>query len=166
MDFLYNMTVNITVTAFVLLVFKAVFKNKLSARQQLYIWLILVARLIFPQLPQSELSVYNVVNVPVYEQQNYEIVQMEAADEKVTEYTVERHEEKKIELGGVLCGIWLAGFITLFIFFSACYVRFLVGLGKAAPAKDFLTEECRLLVGVNKHVTFAVVEKFRCLPEL
>lgn len=54
----------VSVTALFVLLFKQLFKNKLSARWQVFIWLILAVRMIVPSLPQSRFSVFNAFDLP------------------------------------------------------------------------------------------------------
>jgi len=54
----------VSVTALFVLLFKQLFKNKLSARWQVLIWLILAVRMIVPSLPQSRFSVFNAFDLP------------------------------------------------------------------------------------------------------
>lgn len=54
----------VSVTALFVLLFKQLFKNKLSAKWQVLIWLILAVRMIVPSLPQSRFSVFNAFDLP------------------------------------------------------------------------------------------------------
>ncbi len=60
---IFEMTVYMTITAVILLLFKRIFKNKLSAKWQVWIWGLLLVRLVVPVLPQSSFSIFNAVNI-------------------------------------------------------------------------------------------------------
>lgn len=63
LSIVFEMTVYMTVTAVVLLLFKRIFKNKLSAKWQVWVWALLLVRLVVPNLPQSDFSIFNAVNI-------------------------------------------------------------------------------------------------------
>lgn len=55
-------TVYLSVTALVILLFKWIFKNKLSAKWHVWIWALLALRLVMPSLPESSFSIFNIVD--------------------------------------------------------------------------------------------------------
>lgn len=61
---LIESTVYLSVTALVILLFKRIFKNKLSAKWHVWIWALLAIRLVLPSLPESSFSIFNVVDIP------------------------------------------------------------------------------------------------------
>ena len=67
MKILFDMTIYLSITALIIILIKRLFKNKTSAGLQLYIWAILLIRLFVPALPESKISVYNVVPEAAYE---------------------------------------------------------------------------------------------------
>lgn len=75
MDILLNMAIGGIVTGGLILLIKRLFRNKLTPKWHLYIWLILAARLLFPILPESGFSLQNAVPTA----QNITTVQNEAA---------------------------------------------------------------------------------------
>ncbi len=58
-------TVYLSVTAVIILLFKWIFKNKLSAKWHVWIWALLAIRLVLPSLPESSLSVFNAIEMPL-----------------------------------------------------------------------------------------------------
>ena len=58
---LINMTLYLSITALIILLIKHIFKNKMPKKMQLYIWSILLVRFFVPRLPESKISVYNVI---------------------------------------------------------------------------------------------------------
>ena len=67
MKILFDMTIYLSITTLIILLIKNVFKNKMQAKLQLYIWAILLIRLIVPALPESKISVYNTIPEIKYE---------------------------------------------------------------------------------------------------
>ncbi|MBR0598777.1 M56 family metallopeptidase [Sinanaerobacter chloroacetimidivorans] len=61
MELLINMTIAGTVTASVILMIKIIFKNKLTPKWHVAIWLVLALRLLIPGLPESNVSIFNTV---------------------------------------------------------------------------------------------------------
>lgn len=61
MDWLIQTTIYGSITACILLLIKHLFRNKMSAKWQYYIWAILLVRLLMPVLPESSISVFNVL---------------------------------------------------------------------------------------------------------
>ncbi len=61
MELLLNMTIGGTVTACLILLIKRVFRNKLTPKWHLYLWLILAIRLVLPIFPESSFSLLNAV---------------------------------------------------------------------------------------------------------
>lgn len=86
MTFLIEMTLQVTVTALLILLIKFIFGRKMSSKQHLYIWLILVVRIMFPVLPEQPFSIYNWLNleqIGIYSQEAIMI----NSDHKETEGT-------------------------------------------------------------------------------
>lgn len=63
MGILFNIAVSSTVTALLILLIKAVFRNKISAKVNFALWLILLIRLMVPVFPESAWSFQNVLPV-------------------------------------------------------------------------------------------------------
>ena len=54
----------LSVTAVVILLFKWIFKRKLSAKWHMWIWALLALRLVLPSLPESSFSIFNAFDIP------------------------------------------------------------------------------------------------------
>lgn len=61
MDLLINMTVTFSVTVILILILKAVFKNRFTPKWHVLIWTVLIIRLAIPILPESEISIFNYI---------------------------------------------------------------------------------------------------------
>ena len=59
MTWLIQTTIYLTVTALFILGFKRIFKNLLPAKWHVWVWALLLLRLMIPSLPESRVSVYN-----------------------------------------------------------------------------------------------------------
>lgn len=62
-NFLIQTTIFLSVTAIFILLFKQIFKNKLSAKWHVLIWALLLIRFAVPVLPESPVSVFNAARV-------------------------------------------------------------------------------------------------------
>lgn len=138
MDLMINMTITVTVTALAILFLKTIFKNKMSPRLHLYIWIILVIRILIPVFPKSPISVFNflpsVVDVreEVRQQESTEtgntIGNAVAEQEYITgdivfrnfsrPFSIKKNVEKSVTI------IWMAGAVILFSYFLAVYILF------------------------------------------
>lgn len=168
MTFLIQTTVYLTVTAVFLLLFKQVFKSKLSAKWQVYIWGLLLIRFLVPSLPQSEFSIFNSLTIPSeyisHNQSEYtgdinlneihtESVQNETltksiADEDKMIKTVSAEEIVKI--------IWFCGSLALFLYFVTVYLICLKKINMKNKATDVetnnLLNECKRMIGIKRNV--------------
>ncbi len=61
MEFLINMTVTFSVTTILILLIKLFFKNRLTPKWHVFIWVILIARLAIPSFPESDISIFNFI---------------------------------------------------------------------------------------------------------
>ena len=164
MTFLLQTTLYLTVTALFVLLFKRIFKNKLSAKWQVYIWALLLIRFCVPSLPQSPLSVFNAVNIPsepVYMQQA-EIhtalpTEIRATDTAIggTTYTTVTPPDT-VDWQSVIACIWLCGAAVLFLYFLTVYCICLYRSKKQNPVSDAetlqLLEACKQTAGVKQNV--------------
>lgn len=120
MSALYDMTVYLSVTAAAILLIKAVFKTKLTARAHLLIWLLLLVRLFSPILPESDISIYSSIE-PAYERAvTVTVGENTAPKAEVAEAIPGPAPKKSIDMTAV----YLAGATALFSYFSLSYFVF------------------------------------------
>lgn len=62
-NFIIQTTVFLSVTALMIILFKLIFKNKLSAKWHVLIWAILLIRFAVPVLPSSGISIFNTAKI-------------------------------------------------------------------------------------------------------
>lgn len=74
MTWILESTVYLSVTAIIILLFKWIFKNKLSAKWHVLIWLLLAVRLVLPSLPESSFSIFNAFDIPAVQENAQEQV--------------------------------------------------------------------------------------------
>ena len=162
MTFLFETTVHLTVTAFLIILFKKLFKNKLSAKWQVYIWALLFIRLLVPHLPQSEISVFNAVPVP--QEYTYTITETLPSKQPPANFnepvamddsTLE-NDEKNISTQQIIVCIWQVGAAMLFTYFLAIYTICLYNTKKHPIVTDeetlILLSECKETVGIKRNV--------------
>lgn len=130
MKWLIDMSIYCSVTAVIILLIKAIFKNKMSAKWHYYIWGILLVRILIPTLPESNISIFNQVptinnvevrQLPAYEisapAQNYIIGNVAISNTKVP-FTVEKL------FADYIFYAWVIAAILLFFYFVFIYISF------------------------------------------
>lgn len=161
MTFLAQTTIYLTVTALFVLLFKRVFKSKLSAKWQVYIWALLLIRFCVPSLPQSQLSVFNAVDIPteytyMQEMQTVTVLPAEitTTDSIVPSTTVT--PTNTLDWQSAIVSVWLCSAAVLFLYFFAVYCISLYQSKKQALIRDAetlqLLEECKQTIGVKRNV--------------
>jgi len=155
MDFLWEMTLGMTITAGTILLFKKLFKGKLSARWHVWIWVLLLIRLAAPVLPESEFSFLNMVP------------EREVIFEEWTELPVDgeetAHQEENIPKSGLMlipeklaAGVWVTGAVLLFGYFAAVSVTFSMHTGRRRPVTDpsviGILTDCKSRLGIHRDV--------------
>jgi len=178
-----EMTVYMTVTAVILLLFKRVFKNKLSAKWQVWIWVLLLVRLIAPILPQSGFSIFNAVNMNIigYEAQKAEDTLAEVkwqpsptaedelfGDQWASVYVnLERNtpeERKGIDIDKIGIIIWLSGMAAFLLYFligyMACIYKAKSCRASDNPALKQILDDCCETVGIKQKIKLVVGDGF------
>ena len=136
---LVQMTVYMTVTATILLLFKRVFKEKLSAKWQVWIWAFLLIRFLVPSLPQSDVSVFNAVPQTVIYME--ELPRMEENTEAPdvadgVETTTDNHQ-KSVSTSDVVVPIWICGAVLMFVYFTATHFAYRRELSRGCLCDEF-----------------------------
>ncbi len=155
MSFIIKMTVYLAITALVLLIFKKAFKSKLSAKLQLLVWMLLFVRFLIPELPQSDLSLFNAVPAEYTYQQNIiEPINTQTAVEG--ERTETAQGDIKNNKGHITESLWALGAAGLFSYFVIVYLINLKKLRKARLINDEdtveLLLECKELLGIKRNI--------------
>ena len=102
-SWLIHATVYLTVTAFLIILFKLIFLNRLKAKWHFLIWSVLLIRFIVPVFPSSSVSIFNTVKVDegVIEQSSYQTIITPPDDETDSQdndnYTVAQGLQKMLE---------------------------------------------------------------------
>ena len=130
MSYLIESTLYLSVTALFLLIFKKLFKNRLPAKWHVWIWALLLIRLVVPSLPQSEFSIFNAVKMStqsdvmlppdsdiVVKQNTQEIIYTEAN----TDLENKKFENKGINFDNLVLWIWKIGGTSLLLYFLLIY---------------------------------------------
>lgn len=164
MSFLIQMTVYLTVTAIILLIFKRLFKNKLPAKWQVYIWAVLLIRLLVPALPQSGLSVFNAVPSE-YTYENIVLPQIQPDNTDVQANQVNFRPEnintdgsvgKRISPEDLILCIWGFGVASLFIYFFLVYWAYFNKIKKRGEICDEeilgLLDECKRILNIKRKI--------------
>lgn len=166
MNWLATMTIHVSVTAAVLLCIKFIFKNHLSAKWQFCLWGILLVRLCMPILPQSGLSVYNVVKPSALprttitaaapHQAPVPSVQKGAAINAENEPAQPSQNVKTVNIQSLLRHAWMIGAILLFCSFILPYLLFCLGLRHAESITDAATlkrfETCKKELHIKRRI--------------
>ena len=146
MDLIINTIITTTATAVGILLLKMIFKNKISSKLNLYIWLILVIRMMFMFFPQSQFSFFNIV--PTVDNVRAESQQLEYTEagntavesEYITGDIVLRNYSKpfaiKKSIENISINIWLIGAAMLFSYLLIVYILFSLKLRRVDTHKD------------------------------
>ncbi|MBQ7792731.1 MAG: hypothetical protein IJ367_04510, partial [Clostridia bacterium] len=153
----------LTVTALFLLLFKRIFKKKLSARRQVLIWGLLLIRFCVPSLPQSEISVFNAIPKPrevIYRQvEPQDVTQMGSTSETKIPLSdvMPREAPKKLSFDALVVPLWIAGGTTLLAYFVLVYAITLKKLRKLPEITDSgtlsLLKEWKETLQIKRQVT-------------
>ena len=146
MDLILNTIITTTATAAGILLLKMIFKNKISSKLNLNIWLILVIRMMFMFFPQSQFSFFNIV--PTVDNVRAESQQLEYTEagntavesEYITGDIVLRNYSKpfaiKKSIENISINIWLIGAAMLFSYLLIVYILFSLKLRRVDTHKD------------------------------
>ncbi|MBQ9097680.1 MAG: hypothetical protein IJY55_04720 [Clostridia bacterium] len=159
---LMEMTVFVSVTAILILLFKRLFKTKMSAKWHMWIWALLLVRFLVPDLPQSEISVFNAIpdSPPAAESVYVPVEPVRIEDTYIIggedEMPVVALPEKTTHLPEIIYGVWMIGAAALFIYFISVYAVHMRSLKKKTQISDegFLNilEECKNVLGIKRNV--------------
>lgn len=169
-----------TATALLIIIFKLIFKNRISAKWHFLVWAILLIRLVFPVLPSAPFSVFNfakmdeqsvtsssVVNIVSQEgyyrqsdEPRYSVTFGENAvpdnnkpDSDGVYYNTNVHA---FRFGEFFAMIWAAGALVLSVYFIIVLVIYRRGLKKKRRECDEKTlsvfNSCRERLGIKRTV--------------
>ena len=159
---LIEMTVFVTVTTLLILLFKRLFKTKMSAKWHMWIWALLLVRFLVPTLPQSEVSVFNIVpNSPPAAETVYVPVDPTISTDT---YIIADRQSVPIDNGPVQLSVWpeiinkvwTVGAAALFAYFVLVYALHTRSLKKKNQISDesllAVLEECKAELGIKRNV--------------
>lgn len=158
MTSLLQYTLYVTLTALVLLLFKGVFKSKLSAKWQVWLWVLLLIRVLIPSLPESDFSVFNAVPHPSAVVVTPDVTQtrigpFSTESIPVTDVMPREPKAETVSLDSFWKAIPIAGSITLFCYFLLVYwnLQFRLKKTNEITASETLTllEECKKMLGIK-----------------
>ena len=167
MDLLINWVITITVTAAGILIIKKIFRNKMSSRLHLCLWLILIVRILFTFLPYDTLIKYNafpvVDNIKIQEQ-TIESIEDDYAAEQIeyitgtivfNDYSKPFSIHKNIQMKIII--VCLTGMIPLFAYLIVVYIFFSLRLRKVKKYIDedilSLVDEYKTILNIRKDVS-------------
>ncbi len=166
LDFLIHSSLYVTITTLFILVLKACMGHKLSGRWQVLIWLLLLLRVFMPDLPESRLSVFNVLPVenvafvaPEQVARTDNIQPITEGNEEITHIAPEPNEEKTMTISRETLILWVWGFgaiglLTYFLLIQWHHSRCLNRQDKILDAETLaLLEDCKQVVGIRRKVT-------------
>lgn len=151
MTWLLQTTVYMTVTALFILGFKRVFKNRLPAKWHVYIWALLLVRLLIPSLPESRVSVYNAMPAVEYARPTVQTAapkpawadvhmavpaDVTAMTEAGTPSAAPAPAAPQISAEEIVTVIYIAGAVMLLSWFVLTYLLHLRKIMKYSPVAD------------------------------
>ena len=156
MTMLIRMTVYMTVTALILLAFKNIFKEKLSAKWQVWIWLFLFIRLVVPALPQSDVSIFNAVPGEVIYMDELPTPVQLPTETKPTATVVDDNAKTDFHAEDIFVYIWLAGAALMFVYLAGTNVAYRLEMRKGKLCENAETlavlNECKAKLGVKGNI--------------
>lgn len=162
---LYSMTIYLSVTALIILIFKKIFQNKTSARFQVFIWALLFVRIFAPLLPESSFSLFNKVNGDNISRSVY-IAQPSGKASAPVQLDNQPSIEKSSapnQASDTVCShsdyiliLWLMGALGIIAHFSFTYAKFFSDTKKLKNSEDESTlkilAECKTQLGINRKI--------------
>ena len=161
-----EMTIYLTVTALFLLIFKRIFKNKLSAKWQVWIWALLLVRFAVPNLPASEISVFNAISLSqsaimseveqtVSENNTPEIMwALEKGEAELNVETSKTLSPRNAE--NIILWIWTLGTVGFILYFLVIYGIYTIKSFRSSVVADEnieqILEECKKLLKIRRNV--------------
>ena len=170
-------TIYLSITGLFIMLFKFIFKNKISAKYHLLIWIILLVRVAVPFLPQSNVSVFNslkideqavkqsmryTVNVNQSEDKEYEIesiTQTSPQSQTITDTDNKYQSTEKytIRFDVIAIIVWISGTVLLLGYFVVVLKVFKHKLKKSRKECDEDTQNLlynlRVEMGIPRKVT-------------
>lgn len=172
MNYIIQTTVYLTVTSGFILIFKRLFKNKMSAKWHLYIWALLLVRFLMPPVIQSGISVFNVI--PVQYTSDSLILQspVETDGSNISEgmntvagyissendYNIAsvKSENNRIDVEKLILYIWAfgaAGFLLYFLILYSIHHYKIKRQGYSSNEETMKTlDECKRLLNVKRKI--------------
>lgn len=166
-NFLIQTTIYLSATALLIMLFKLILKNKLSAKWHVLIWAILLVRFVVPNLPSSSFSVFNNAKVDeqVVTQSSYLIINNDSdeQDENIEEesqniyktfYASQMNENMNannddnitssgfiLRIDGMVSLVWAGGVVLLLGYFIVVLSVYNRKLKKSRKSVDDITLE-------------------------
>ena len=172
MTLLLTLTLHFSLTALAVLIFKTLFKSKLSARIQMWLWLVVLISFAFPIMPKSNISFYNLIETDMSESSTStaESQYSETADiptttdVKISDIYLSDTPHIKTEatstdkqanytvfiLNNLLFTPYLLGALTVFSVFIVSYIRQLHTLKKSEKVLD--VQSLDILLKTKEHI--------------
>lgn len=149
-----------------LLLFKGIFRHRLSARVQLWLWVILFSYLLLPVMPESPASVYNLLpneaSMASFAESIPNVSASQVAEPVLTPpLAVDHHDMIQDWLNRILPylllgGVWLLGVLALLVYFGAVYWSCLRKTRRLQPVTNADTllafENVKTRLGIKRKV--------------
>lgn len=167
MNTFFIMSVKGCIVLALIILIKAVFKNKLRASFQYYIWIILIIRLIAPLGIESSFSVFNIFNPIAQQKINYDNSKLKSDElhnlvikDKTNEVNLKRNKSK-LGFENVLVYAWIAGILALSIYtlIGIIKVKTIKRTSKEISKFDEVLSECVQILQVRKNIKLKYTNK-------
>lgn len=164
-----------SILVLLIILIKAIFKEKLNCYMHYYIWLLLIIKLIFPIGIKSNISIYNISNLIINNTavenmrvtdgiaSNSKVIDKSAVNKVNSVYTYKSVKSNGIDKFDILFGVWSAGALfSLFLFFySSVKIRYIINHKEEDADSKFnkILDECRGIIGINKNIKLICTDK-------
>lgn len=128
MTWLIEITIQSSIVALLILLIKRIFRNAMSPKWHLVIWIILLIKLFIPVLPESELSIFN--QIPdIYQYQDETVVMetlspMESYEDSESNAVLSHDEAKQQNTTSQVIEVWVISMWVVGMFITALYMLF------------------------------------------
>lgn len=165
MSWLIEITIQGSIVALLILLIKGIFKNAMSPKWHLVIWIILLVKLFVPVLPQSDLSIFN--QIPEISQYQEETVimgtlsPMESYEDSDPNAVLSLNNSKQQnvaikDIEAWVIRIWAAGMFATALYMLFVYVRFIRNVRCMREEDDeyivSLLNKCKTSMGISQNV--------------
>ncbi len=144
------------VVGIIIYILKSTILRKLTAKWQYLLWLVMIFKLIFPNGPESKISIFNQISV-VNKMSETDLLKIAQKPIQITESI---QHAKAYSFIDILPYIWLAGFIITLLWIITSFIILKCKIKSTSSSPSDTTVEilnrCKEITGVHKKIKIIV----------